>query len=54
MPSRYVPHLLLARSGGDEDGLLEAREVMKLGLKARLAVLSACETARGISDRAKV
>lgn len=42
-------YLLLARSGKDEseDGLLEAREVMNLELKARLAVLSACETARG-------
>ncbi|HEX8410306.1 MAG TPA: CHAT domain-containing tetratricopeptide repeat protein [Thermoanaerobaculia bacterium] len=30
-----------------EDGLLEAREIMRLDLKARLAVLSACETARG-------
>jgi len=42
-------YLLLARSNADggEDGRLEAREVMKLELKARLAVLSACETARG-------
>ena len=30
-----------------EDGLLEAREIMRLDLQARLAVLSACETARG-------
>jgi len=30
-----------------EDGLLEAREIMRLQLRARLAVLSACETARG-------
>lgn len=30
-----------------EDGLLEAREIMRLDLDARLAVLSACETARG-------
>lgn len=30
-----------------EDGLLEAREIMRLDLGARLAVLSACETARG-------
>jgi CHAT domain-containing protein len=30
-----------------EDGLLEAREIMHLDLNARLAVLSACETARG-------
>ena len=31
----------------DEDGLLEAREIMDLDLTARIAVLSACETARG-------
>ena len=30
-----------------EDGLLEAWELMKMKLHARLAVLSACETARG-------
>lgn len=30
-----------------EDGLLEAREIMRLDLQASLAVLSACETARG-------
>ena len=32
---------------GSEDGLLEAWEIMKLKLHARLAVLSACETGRG-------
>ena len=31
----------------DEDGLLEAWELMQMKLHARLAVLSACETARG-------
>lgn len=30
-----------------EDGLLEAWELMKMDLKAELAVLSACDTARG-------
>ncbi|HEX6085167.1 MAG TPA: CHAT domain-containing protein, partial [Thermoanaerobaculia bacterium] len=34
-------------SSSREDGLLEAREIMRLDLNARLAVLSACETARG-------
>ncbi len=31
----------------DDDGLLEAREIMKLNLTANLVVLSACQTARG-------
>lgn len=41
--------LLLAAEppGADEDGRLEARELMQLPLSADLAVLSACETARG-------
>jgi CHAT domain-containing protein len=39
--------LLLASSSADDDGLLEAREIMKLNLNADLAVLSACQTARG-------
>lgn len=33
--------------GGKEDGLLEAWEILKMDLRADLAVLSACETARG-------
>ncbi|HYM62146.1 MAG TPA: CHAT domain-containing protein [Thermoanaerobaculia bacterium] len=40
--------LLLARRSNDaEDGALEAREMMKLPLRADLVVLSACDTARG-------
>jgi len=40
-------YLALARGDKNEDGLLEAWELMELDLKADLAVLSACETARG-------
>ena len=42
-------HLVLTTSGKDplDDGLLEAREMMNLKLKATVVVLSACETARG-------
>jgi CHAT domain-containing protein len=42
-------YLLLSRTDADadDDGLLEAREVMNLNLRADLVVLSACETARG-------
>lgn len=41
--------LLMAQTdlAPDEDGLLEAHEIMGLHLRARLAVLAACETARG-------
>ncbi|HYC90086.1 MAG TPA: CHAT domain-containing protein [Thermoanaerobaculia bacterium] len=40
--------LSLAASRADgEDGLLEAREILALPLDADLAILSACETARG-------
>jgi CHAT domain-containing protein/tetratricopeptide (TPR) repeat protein len=40
-------HLLLSPGNDKEDGLLEAWEIMDLDLHADLAVLSACETARG-------
>jgi CHAT domain-containing protein/Tfp pilus assembly protein PilF len=41
--------LTLARAAGDphEDGLLEAREIINLDLRAELAVLSACQMAGG-------
>ena len=41
--------LLMAQTdlASGEDGLLEAREIMGLHLHARLAILAACETARG-------
>ncbi len=45
--SPMYSHLALARGDANEDGLLEAWELMQLDLKADLAVLSACETARG-------
>jgi CHAT domain-containing protein/Tfp pilus assembly protein PilF len=42
-------YLALAQVAGDpnEDGRLEAREIVNMDLHAELAVLSACETARG-------
>ena len=42
-------YLRLAQTAGDpnEDGLLEAREIINMDLHAKLAVLSACQTARG-------
>lgn len=45
--SPMYSHLALAEGGPGEDGLLEAWELMQLDLQADLAVLSACETARG-------
>jgi CHAT domain-containing protein len=43
----YSRVLLATRSAGREDGMLEAREMMDLDLRAEMVVLSACETARG-------
>jgi CHAT domain-containing protein len=42
-------HLLLTKTEGDpeDDGRLEARQIMDMNLNADLAVLSACETANG-------
>jgi CHAT domain-containing protein len=45
--SPMYSHLALAQGDTNEDGLLEAWELMRLDLKADLVVLSACETARG-------
>ena len=45
--SPMYSHLALADGGAGEDGLLEAWELMQMNLQAELAVLSACETARG-------
>ncbi|HKY42075.1 MAG TPA: CHAT domain-containing protein [Pyrinomonadaceae bacterium] len=45
--SPMYSHLALAEGGANEDGLLEAWELMQLDLQADLVVLSACETARG-------
>ena len=45
--SPMYSHLVLARAGDREDGLLEAWEMMSLNLDADLTVLSACDTARG-------
>src|SRR6201988_108230 len=42
-------YLTLAQTAAEpnEDGLLEAREIVNMDLNAKLAVLSACQTARG-------
>jgi CHAT domain-containing protein len=43
----YSQVVLAQSDDASEDGLLEAWEIMKLDLKAKLVVLSACETGRG-------
>ena len=47
--SPMYSRLVMARAGNDpsDDGLLEARDIMRLDLRADLVVLSACQTARG-------
>jgi len=48
----FYSTLILAPDGkGQEDGYLQAYEIVRSPLQARLVVLSACETARGPSGR---
>jgi CHAT domain-containing protein len=43
----YSQIVLSRAKGSDDDGILEAWEILNMDLKADLAVLSACDTARG-------
>jgi CHAT domain-containing protein len=45
--SPMYSRIVLSRGEANEDGMLEAWEIMKLDLSAEIVVLSACETARG-------
>jgi CHAT domain-containing protein len=47
--SPFYSHVVLSpgSGGSSEDGLLEAWEMVDLGLRADLVILSACETGRG-------
>jgi len=50
--SPLYSHLVFAQHpASGEDGLLEARELMQLDMTAEVAVMSACETARGRVSR---
>lgn len=46
-PMRSSIVLSQTRKSSSEDGFLEARELIRLRLRADLAILSACETGRG-------
>jgi CHAT domain-containing protein len=49
--SPMYSHIVLSTDDkSNDDGLLEAWEIMRLDLKADLAVLSACDTARGKTE----
>jgi CHAT domain-containing protein len=46
-PSNPLFSYLVLKGNNGQDGMLEAREILDLDMRAELAVLSACETARG-------